>query len=109
MYIVAREDLPSGLSTAQVAHAAFEYAQAHPEITSRWMRESNNIVIVTVPSEADLFVLRNRARGSGLTTYLNREPDIGNQATALVLEPGLVARRLCQPLSLMGGMHSMSA
>lgn len=66
------------------------------------MRNSQFLVIVTVPDEIALIALASHAiaRGIGLTTW--HEPDLDGQATAVALAPGPAARRLCANLPLLG-------
>lgn len=66
------------------------------------MRDSQFLVIVTVPDEVALIGVASRAiaRGIGVTTW--HEPDLDDQATAVALAPGFAARRLCSNLPLLG-------
>lgn len=67
-----------------------------------WMLASNYLVIVSVSDEDALLDLITEASRRGLLRSATREPDIGNEATAAALEPGLAAQRLCSqfPLAL---------
>lgn len=85
---------------AQAVHSALEFAAEHPDIVQPWHARSNYLVIVSVPDEVALIGLATRARERGITTHLVHEPDIGDEATALALEPGEPARRLCSSLPL---------
>jgi hypothetical protein len=87
---------------AQGIHAAFQFAVEHPALVKEWHMNSNYLVVVAVPDEAGLISLWSRAYGKGITNTYVREPDYDNQVTALVLEPGDAARRLCSqyPLAL---------
>jgi peptidyl-tRNA hydrolase len=109
LYIISRRDLPIGLSAAQSAHAAFEFSRRFPAITGRWMAESNFIVLVTVEDEAALHALFATALGLGLKADMNYEPDLDDEATALVLQPGPQARRLCSHLPLLGKEVAVAA
>lgn len=87
---------------AQSTHAAFEFSVDFPSITEVWRRNSNFLVIVAVPDENALLYLANAASALGLKHTVVREPDYGNTVTAIALEPGDMARRLCAefPLAL---------
>jgi len=102
LYIVTRSDLPLGLQAAQAAHAAFEFSKAHPLICRGWMEVSNFIVLVTVPDLSSLEEIATSASSRGLRVSLNFEPDVGNELTAVVVEPHPEARRLCSALPLLG-------
>jgi peptidyl-tRNA hydrolase len=95
-----RSDLAAGLQIAQAVHAAFQFAQDHPEHVGRWMRDSKFLVVVSVDDLARLTTLTAKAALRGISHSLWIEPDLGNQATALALEPGEASRRLCGNLSL---------
>lgn len=87
---------------AQALHTAFGYAQAYPRQIGRWLRESQFLVVVSVPDERELLALALRASDSGLPHHLWCEPDMDGQATAVALAPGPVAKRLCANLPLAG-------
>lgn len=69
---------------------------------SSWMATSNNIVVVAVPDEYALAELAARAVEEGIVRTIVREPDYGNTITAVALEPGPIARRLCANYPLAG-------
>jgi|SRR5882724_10204446 len=109
LYIVTRADLPFGLGAAQAAHAAFEFAREHWTACAGWMRDSNFIVLVTVPDEAALRELSITARYEAhIETSMNYEPDLDGELTAIVLAPCPASKRLCSQLPLMGREMAMS-
>lgn len=102
LYIAVNDQLPIGLAAAQAVHAAFQFSSKHPEMTGAWLRESKYLVIVAVPDETALIRLASRALDAGLLVETWHEPDRGDETTAVALEPGSVARRLCANLPLLG-------
>lgn len=100
--MVTRADLPIGLQTAQAVHAAFQFGHDHRLLTSGWLHDSNYLIIVTVPDEFALEVLATTSLQRGLRVSVIREPDLDDQMTALAIEPGEEARRLCSSLPLVG-------
>lgn len=56
--------------------------------------------MVSVPDELALAELATRATEEGIARTVWREPDLGNEITAVALEPGEVAARLCAQLPL---------
>jgi hypothetical protein len=94
--------LSPGQQLAQAVHAAFEFSVDHPTLTEVWRRHSNYLVVVAVPDEAALLSLANRAYSAELRHTVVREPDYGNTVTAVVLDPGTAASKLCSsyPLAL---------
>jgi hypothetical protein len=66
------------------------------------MQDSQYLVIVSVSDVEDLWDMRLLANENKIASSIWREPDMANEATALVLAPGAVARRLCARLPLFG-------
>lgn len=89
-----------GLQAAQAVHAATQFFVAWPDVASRWLRDSNFLVIVTAPHEDALAELAGLAVEEGILRSITREPDLDNTITAVALEPGPIARRLCAQLPL---------
>lgn len=102
LYLAVRGDLPPGLAAAQAVHAAIQFSTQHPSITGTWLRDSQYVVIVSVPDEVGLIGLASRALDAGIQVSTWHEPDLGDQTTAVALEPGPVARRLCAQYPLHG-------
>lgn len=66
-----------------------------------WHTESNFLVLVAVEDEPALLDLAAEAHRRGIPFCLIEEPDWpGKPATALVLEPGEAAGKLCANLPL---------
>lgn len=84
MYIVVRADLKPGLQAAQACHALRLFSAEHPAEDRAWYENSNNLVLLQVPNEEALLGLLERSRG--ISSSLFREPDLGDEATALALE-----------------------
>ena len=97
---MTREDLPPATQAVQAAHAAFEFAIAHPDLVRDWQRVSNTLVLLAVRDEFALGCLYVDAVERGVRTTPFHESDLGGSLTALALEPA--ARRLVArlPLSL---------
>jgi peptidyl-tRNA hydrolase len=104
LYIAVRQDLSPGLQAAQAVHAAFHFYHDHPDLVRPWLIQSNFLVIVGVPDEDALLDLISEASARGITRTAVREPDLDNEATAVALEPGVAAQKLCAtlPLALRG-------
>lgn len=98
--LVVRGDLPPGLQLAQACHAARLFAADHPVAEQTWYQESNTLAVLTVPDRAALVAIHDQAGRLGLRVSLFREPDLGDEPTAMAIEPGAFARRLCQGLPL---------
>lgn len=102
LYIVTTTDLPPGVAAAQAAHASFAFSRKWPDLTRDWLIRSQYLIIVTVPDEEALIRLASTALETGIKIATFHEPDMGNQTTAVALEPGEAARRLCGALPLLG-------
>lgn len=98
LFVVVRGDLPPGLRVAQAIHAALLFAHEHEEVALDWFLRSNNVVVLRVEDLPALEALASRAESLGVPGSLFREPDLGDQATALALAPS--ARRLVSKLPL---------
>lgn len=73
-----------------------------PEITKQWHDESNFLVLLSCADTAELLQLAGEAWQRGLRYTLFTEPDfpVGQQVTALAIEPGPETSRLCASLPL---------
>lgn len=74
----------------------------HPQVASRWHADSNNIVVLRLPTEAALRHFETKLADHGLRTVLFTEPDLDDTATALAVEPSPLASDLCSYLALAG-------
>ncbi len=100
LYVITRADLSRGYQAVQGMHAALDFAVKFPRITENWNQISNYLCFLSVGSEEELRMLYRQAQQKQIASVLFREPDIGNQATALALAPGLQSRELCDSLQL---------
>lgn len=98
--MLTRRNLTPGYQATQATHAALAFAVEFPELTKAWHDESNYLVVLATENEQELVQYLNEATDRGLRTTAFREPDLGDQLTAIVLEPGVEARRLCSNLPL---------
>lgn len=98
LFVIVRADLPAGLQVAQACHALRQFVAEHPEVDKAWFEGSNNLVVLQVPSEGDLTTLASRAHE--VPTSVFREPDMGDQVTAIALGPTGSALVAQLPLAL---------
>ena len=102
-YIAVRADLSPGLQLAQSVHAMAQFFDEHPTHARSWLHRSNFLVVVAVPDEEALMALATEASlGKELCVTKVNEPDLGDEFTAVALQPGLEAAALCAsfPLAL---------
>jgi len=103
LYIAVRADLPPGLQLAQSVHAMAQFWDEHPSFARSWLHRSNFLVCVSVPNEDALLALAAEASlGQELCTTKVNEPDLGDEYTAIAIQPGEKAAALCAsfPLAL---------
>ncbi len=79
-----------------------EWSEFHPDIDKEWYKSSNYLALLSVENEKDLLSLLERAEKRNILCSYFREPDLDDEITAIVLEPGLDSRRLTSHIKLMG-------
>jgi peptidyl-tRNA hydrolase len=87
LYIITRADLIPGARAAQSCHAMRAFIEEHPGIDKEWYAQSNNIVLLEVADEHELYKLALRARSEGIPYAVFREPDFDNTITGIALAP----------------------
>lgn len=91
-----------GYQAAQSLHAMTEFFLEHPDVTKDWHDNSNYIAVLAVDNEEKLIKLYQKAKARGVKCSCFYEPDMDDQLTAIVLEPGLDSKRLSGHIKLMG-------
>ena len=84
---------------AQAVHSAFEFQDAYPDETALW-RQSNYLVIVSVPNMHELMKLGSEASHRGIKFTLTVEPDLYDELTAITFEATPESQKLCATLPL---------
>lgn len=102
LYMVTRQDLSLGYQIVQTAHATAEFMLNHSQIARKWRDESQYMVALSVPDESELSVLMDKASKLNISFSAFREPDIGNEVTAVVFAPTEHTRKLLSQCSLAG-------
>lgn len=98
LYVIVRGDLPAGLQVAQACHALRAFADEHPEEERGWHQDSNNLVVLQVPSRDALLQLEVNLATAGVPTSRFEEDDLGGEITAVAAGPS--ARPLLRHLEL---------
>lgn len=81
----------------------------YPELAKDWHQNSNYLCQLSVMDEEALYKLVDKAERKGITYVPFFEPDIGNQLTAIAIEPTDEARKLVRNLPLMLSELQVSA
>lgn len=100
--VVTRRDLPISTQAVQSAHAAIDFQHEHPEVSLQWQTKSNYLALLTVADEEALIKLITKAIFTGIKHTIFREPDLGNEITAVAFEPTDAAKKLTSSCPLMG-------
>lgn len=100
LFLVVRRDLPVPQQAVQAAHALQELNMNYPESAGSWHRVSNHLALLDVPDERALADLLRKAARQGVPVCGFREPDRGDELTAIALAPCPAAKRLCRGLPL---------
>ena len=99
--MVTRRDISPGYQAVQAGHAAIQFQMEHPDIAKSWYNESNYLAFLSVEDENDLHILSQKCINKGINISVFREPDIGNQITAIAIEPCDKAKKICSKLPLL--------
>lgn len=89
LYVLVRKDLPASYRAVQAGHAVAEWLLQDRS----WNNET--LVYLGVPNEYSLFRWANKLDRKGIQWVGFREPDIGNQLTAIAsISDGRVFKNL---------------
>lgn len=102
LYIISHSDLPIDYQIPQSNHAAMEFAAKYPAEFYDWHKRSNSIINLNCKNELDLIKFGQKLSSRGIKFAEFREPDIGNELTAIAICPGSEIRKLCSNLPLAG-------
>ena len=100
LFVVVREDLPLAQQGVQSMHALHEYIFEHPEVAGQWRTSSSTLAWLRVADERALGVLYGKAIDRNISVAAFREPDRGNEMTAIAIGPE--GKRITQGLPLVG-------
>lgn len=93
--------MSNGYKAVQSTHAAINFIFEHYGRASPWFKESNTLVQLEARDEQHLKKLIRECQKKGIVHTVFREPDIGNQITALALEPSPTTRKVVAHLPLL--------
>ncbi len=98
LYVITRHDMPVAFQAVQSIHAAVDLVFKHHIELKNWHDLSNTIVLLSVKNEKALVKLSKKLKTSKIKHTIFTEPDIGDQITALALEPSDEAMAFCKEL-----------
>lgn len=80
LYVLVRKDLSKSQQAVQAGHAVAEWLLRNPD-SQEWT--NGTLVYLIVHNEQELFEWTDKLDGLGVSWTGFREPDIGNQMTAM--------------------------
>ena len=93
--------MSDGYKAVQSTHAAINFIFEHPGRAGPWFYNSNYLVQLEVHTEKQLELLIQKCKEYQLLHTVFREPDIGNQITAVAIEPSKQTQRLVSKIPLL--------
>ena len=102
LYLVTHKELSSGYQTAQIAHVVAEFILNNPDEAKTWNLTSNSVIVLEADSARHLYELQESAAGKGMLVTEFREPDLGDEITALAFGPSENTRKLLSNLRCAG-------
>lgn len=102
MYLVTHGNLSAGYQVAQVAHVVAEYVLNRPESAKTWHHLSNSLIVLEAKDAEALSELQEKAKSRSIDVQEFREPDLGDEITALAFAPGKATKKLLSNLPLAG-------
>lgn len=94
IYLVTHAHLSPGYQTAQTAHVIAEWAIKNPEKAQKWDIKSGSLICLETPDAETLTNLTTEATKLNIPFTIFREPDIGDEITAVLFEPGVATVKL---------------
>ena len=98
---VTRADLSDGYKAVQSTHAAINFIFEHPGRAGPWFHNSNYLIELEAKDENELKHLIHKCEYHQLAYTVFREPDIGNQITAIAIEPSKQTQKLVRKIPLL--------
>jgi len=90
--------MSDGYKAVQSTHAAINFIFEHPGRAGPWFHNSNTLAELEANDEAHLERLIEKCIKLDLIHTVFREPDIGNQITAIAIEPSRLTRKVTSNL-----------
>jgi hypothetical protein len=85
----------------QASHAALDHVFHYPQEASDWHKNSNYLIFLSTKDEEELSTLSKRLQSLGTQVTEFREPDLGNQLTAIAFVSNDETRRITSGIPLM--------
>ena len=102
IYLVTHGKLSAGYQVAQVAHVMADYIMNRPNAAKYWHHISNSLIALEAKDAEALSELQEKAKTRGIDVQEFREPDLGDEITALAFSPSPETRKFLSNLPLTG-------
>lgn len=99
LYVIVRNDLDPGDQLAQAVHAATAFGHIHRDRLDAWISGTNNLVVLSIETEAKLACLRDYLR-QFVDVVDVHEPDMGDELTAIACDDRAASSVSSLPLAL---------
>ena len=83
--VLVREDLTPGYKVVQTSHALADFAIKHSQEFKEWQQGSNYLCCLESSTE-EIETLISRLEDYNIKYCIFREPDVGNQMTAIAVQ-----------------------
>lgn len=93
--------MSDGYKAVQSTHAAINFIFENYSRAGPWFYNSNYLVQLEVSNEKQLKLLIQKCDQNQLVYTVFREPDIGNQITAIAIEPSKQTQKLVSKIPLL--------
>lgn len=100
LYLITRDDLSPAFQSVQSAHALTDAILKYPKDALEWHRKSNTLVMLSVKNEAALIEIEEDLKNMNVNFVSFREPDIGEELTAIAVLPSEEAKKYCKRFKL---------
>lgn len=97
---MTRRDLQPGLQAVQCSHVLAHFFDEHTQLVRAWCRDSDFLALLSVKDEDALVLLAHCLKVQRVRHSKFYEPDIGNELTAIAIEPSDKAEKLTEKLPL---------
>ena len=97
---MTRQDLAPGYQLVQSAHAIADFSIHFPMEFKQWHSSSNYLACLSVKDEESLQALVSKLLSENIKHIAFRESDLGNQITAIAIEPSTMTRKICSSFQL---------
>ena len=98
MYVIVRNDLPKSYQAVQGGHSVAQFMLEHSDIAKAW--DNQRLIYLNVDTQGDLDKMIYKMKKLDIKHSYFKEPDIGNEITAMSVVVSEDKRRYFKKLKL---------